>query len=1185
MKSFRWAVWAAILSLVVGALLAAARPQTASGLSNCSASQLVPALREVMVNQGVANYTYLVRGKDTLVKFFLSNPTTCTVITTGSSAQSINVTAATLSVNNTIQTFPGIGAFQSFAAAPAVSATLSNNSSADPVFAVPANDLVPLLSNLDTNTFNPTFTATITYSRKSGTTTTTGQTVTYSNSTPVTFDHRTRALRVLVVPMGDGTPGVLASTQYTAADQTSTQNGFSALSRIFPVPSDVASLGAAGGGIRYTINLATMLNLKAIAGAYDGNGKFCGVGGNFDGIKAQLAQFMQSWNSNPLNVGKQVDRVLGVVGEGISDGADSPFGCADGMASVVSPEAWVRAISDKPASGRIAAQPSRTGSLMAMELTHTWGGATTSTFHSANIVADGTAPGRAYNVTTRSYLATNRSVMKYSFISSPPWDDTLTLLEPAHYGYDRCAFGGTIPTTTTECTGLGSIAGTTFGVAAGSSFIVSGVVHSSTNPPTAEIVQSGFLNSLQLGRDDNSQYRYVRRASTSGQLLTNIGFHVSFTNSLHGAGASENDDPATFDGLFSFALPDTLPAPGSDLAEVQLWKVSSSSHTNPSVLGGDTLLYDKTQQASAPQVLSINSGAAAGATKYTDTQSVDELHPALTDDTNWVAWNQRTSSGFQRIKVAPATSSLQAVEVPSPAGADATEPAWNSQGTALAYESDGDLYTQGVNLTGATPTFAASRLKIYDSHTAGNPPAHHPTWSRDGTSIAFDRSGDIYKMPSAGGTLVQLTNNGEQESDPSWSHTPGDNRIAYNRGPTGCELCFPATKLYVVNAGAPKFPQTKVNDDGAFPSFGTNGRIAFVRHSDQNIWSTQPDGTDTKQLTTGGDDTLPSAAGSALAFDRIFTPPGQADIMLTGLSGGQAVTFTAQSNVPLKAELDYECNGTAYPVRVGLVPDEVNGAVQTFNTNFDGSISCGGGVLRALVTDGVQYASGAVFPTTVAAKAPTAAIFTPLDALYSQSATFALSGTGYDAEGRVLPASNLHWTLTLPNATVQDLGNFSSQDLRAPPGGWPLGTLTFTLVAGDGSTSSAPVTRNVHVGFDFVTGGFLPPIVNPPQVNSANAGSTIPIKWQLKDVSGNFITDLSTVQPFPLGVTYQSSNCSFTQPFGDTVALPTGGTSLRYDTSTNQFVYNWATPTTSGCYVFTLSLIDGTQHQAYFNFK
>jgi hypothetical protein len=436
---------------------------------------------------------------------------------------------------------------------------------------------------------------------------------------------------------------------------------------------------------------------------------------------------------------------------------------------------------------------------------------------------------------------------------------------------------------------------------------------------------------------------------------------------------------------------------------------------------------------------------------------------------------------------------------------------------------------------------------------------------------------------------VQLTNNAEQESDPSWSHTPGDNRIAYNRGPTGCELCFPATKLYVVNPDSPKFPQTKVNDDGAFPSFGTNGRIVFVRHSDQSIWSEKPDGTDPKRLTTGGEDTLPSAAGSALAFDRIFTPPGQADIMLTGLSGGQAVSFTAQSSVPLKAELDYECNGTAFPVRVDLVPDEINGAIQTFNTNFDGSNSCGGGILRALVTDGVQYASGSTTLTTiVTAKAPTAAIFAPLEGTYAQGASFALNSTGYDAEGQVLPESGLHWTLTLPDGSVQDLGNFGSKDLKAPAGGWPVGTLTFTLVANDGSTLSTPVTRTVQVAFEFVTGGFLPPIMNPPQVNSATAGTTIPIKWQLKDVSGNFITDLGTVK----SVAYQSADCAFTQPFGSMpVALPTGGTALRYDTSTNQFVYNWSTTDTSGsplppgCYVFTLALTDGTQHQAYFNFK
>ena len=1175
MNSLRCGLGVLVVMVLLGGMLAAARPQTASGLSNCTASQLVPELREVTVNQGVGSYARHVRGKETLVKFFLSRPTTCTMTNT----QSLNITAATLAVNNTLQTFTGIAPFQSFAAAPAVSATLSNNSQADPIFAVPAANLVPPFANPDTTTFTPTFTTTITYSRKNGTTTTPGLTATYSNSTPVTFEHRTRALRVLVIPMGDGSPGVLANTQYTGADQTSTQNGLSALSRILPVPAGLGALGAASGGIRYTINLAALLNLKAVAGAYDANGKFCGTAGSFNAIKAQLAQFMQSWNANPLNAGKQVDQVLGVVGEGISDGADSPFGCADGMASVISPEAWVRVISDKPASGRTAAQPSRTGSLMAMELTHTWGGATTASHHSANTTADVTAPGRAYNVTARSFLATNRSVMKYSFLTSPPWNDTLTVLEPTHYAYNLCAFGGT---TTADCAGLGTTAGTTFGVAAGPSYSVSGIVHANTD--TADIVQSGFVQSLRLGRDDGSLYRYVRRNATSGQLLTNIGFNVSFKNTLHNA-ADGDHDPATPDGLFSFALDDGLPPPGSDPARVQLWRITSSSHTNPSVAGGDTLLYDRTQQPSPPQILSITSGAAAEASKYTDTQSLDELHPALTDDAKWVAWDQPTPSGFQRLKVGPASSALQAVEVPSPAGANAIEPAWNSQQTALAYESDGDLYTQGVNLTGATPTFGPP-VKIYDSTPGGNAPAHHPTWRRDGSSIAFDRNGDIYRLPAAGGAVVQLTSNALDAHDPSWSHTAGDNRIAYNRGPTGCFLCFPPTKLYVLNPDANKVTQTKINDDGALPSFGTNGRIAFVKPSEKNIWSTKPDGTDAKRLTTGGADTLPSAAGNSLAFDRIFqcgSACSQADIMLTGMTASQTVSFTARSDVPLKAELVYECNGIAYPTRVGLVPDEIVGAIQTFNTNFDGSNACAGGILRVLVTDGVQYtSSGSFTPTiTVAPKAPTAAIYTPFDASYPQLATFPISGTGYDAEGLVLPASSLHWTLTHPNGTVQNLGNFASTDLKAPPGGWPVGTYTFTLVASDGGTVSAPVTHNVHVVFEFVTGGFLPPVVNPPEVNVANPGSNIPIKWQLNDASGNLITDVGTVR----SVAFQSANCAFTEPFGTMIALPRGGTFLRYDTNNNQFVYNWSTPTASGCYVFTLTLTDGTEHQAYFNLK
>ena len=1202
MKPWRSCSAMAVVGMLAAGLLAAAAPQTAVGASNCTTSQLIPALGDVTINQGLGTtYAYKVRGKETLVKFFLTKPTNCTLTST----QSINITGATLTVNNTLQTFPPFAAFQSFAAAPAVTATASTNSPADPIFAVPANDLVPAIA--DTQTFTPTFTATVAYSRKSGTSTTSGLTTSFSNSS-ATFDHKTRALRVLVVPMGDATPGVLASTQYTAADQTATQNGFSALSRIFPVPSGVSVTG----GIRYTINLSAMLNLKTVPGAYDANGRFCGSAVNFDAIKAQLAQFMQSWNANSLNADKQVDRVLGVVGEGISDGADTTgVSCADGMASVVSPEAWVRAIADKPASGRIAAKPSRTGSLMAMELTHTWGGTSSTSHHSANVAADVTDPGRAFNVTTRAFLGTNRSAMKFSAVTSPPWDDTLTLLEPADYAYDLCAFGGS---TTSSCATPGT-AGTTLGVAAGPAFVVSGTAHKIPGlSESADIVQSGFANSLLIGSDerplgsqDSSPYRYVRRNSSTGAVETNLGFIVSFKNSFHAA--ADIDDPGTTEGLFSFALSDDLPAPGSDLAEVQLWKVSSASHTNPSTANGDTLLYDKTQQPTATQLLGFNTLGAAKPAKYTDTAGVDEVHPALSDDGKWVAWEAPLDDAVLGsptvIHVAPASSATSDVTLPLPAAASDTGlsdafPAWK-HGDALAYAFDGDLYVQHMNTSGATASVVGSPERIYDGDPSGDvgpPAAHHPSWSLDGGSIAFDADGDIYTIAAAGGSPTKETTSGEPEHDPSWSHTAGENRIAYVRGPLG--PCTPSTKLYVVDPVTDT--DEKVGDEGCglFPSFGTNARIAFLK-PDGNIWSTAPDGTAQKQLTIGGQDSFPSAAGTLLAFDRTFSsgscPPGtefclassQLDIMLTELAGdGTGPTaFSASSNVALKAEVDHEVNGTAYPVYVGLEPDEVDGAIQTWYINFDGSNAPSGGVLRTRFTDGVQYTVGtSVLAPTVAPKPPTAAIFSPLDTTYLQGATFALSGSGYDAEGKVLPESSLHWTLKLPNGASYALpngGNFASTDLPAPlPAGWPAGTSTFTLVASDGTLSSAPVTRDVRVLYKLVGDGFLPPIRNPPQINTAKTGTQYPIKWQLTDASGRYISDLNTVASVAYQIDGPGPTCDFFTATGPFIPLPTGKTVLRYDTKSNQFVYNWITPATRGCYVFQVTLTDGSDHQAWF---
>jgi len=44
-----------------------------------------------------------------------------------------------------------------------------------------------------------------------------------------------------------------------------------------------------------------------------------------------------------------------------------------------------------------------------------------------------------------------------------------------------------------------------------------------------------------------------------------------------------------------------------------------------------------------------------------------------------------------------------------------------------------------------------------------------------------------------------------------------------------------------------------------------------------------------------------------------------------------------------------------------------------------------------------------------------------------------------------------------------------------------------------------------------------------------------------------------------------------------------GGAGVSFDPATNQFVYNWRTPSTKGCYELFVTLNDGTVHRADFN--
>jgi hypothetical protein len=63
-------------------------------------------------------------------------------------------------------------------------------------------------------------------------------------------------------------------------------------------------------------------------------------------------------------------------------------------------------------------------------------------------------------------------------------------------------------------------------------------------------------------------------------------------------------------------------------------------------------------------------------------------------------------------------------------------------------------------------------------------------------------------------------------------------------------------------------------------------------------------------------------------------------------------------------------------------------------------------------------------------------------------------------------------------------------------------------------------------------------------------------------------------------------NCDAAAPLDEIEAVATGGTSLRYDASGGQFIYNWKTPSTAGkCYRVTMATQDLSTLVAYFKLK
>jgi Tol biopolymer transport system component len=172
-----------------------------------------------------------------------------------------------------------------------------------------------------------------------------------------------------------------------------------------------------------------------------------------------------------------------------------------------------------------------------------------------------------------------------------------------------------------------------------------------------------------------------------------------------------------------------------------------------------------------------------------------------------------------------------------------------------------------------------------------DPTDTEPSFSADGTTIAFARAGDIYAMRADGSGQRRLTSGAELDSRPLVS--PNGRLVIFERR----TVAEGPRDLYTVKAGGAGLHRLAVSAaDDHEVSISPDGRsIAFVRSvaetgggTADDIYTVRPSGARLARLTrTGRDDFAPRHLGATIVFSRGESGEGP---------GAFADIFAMQSN-------------------------------------------------------------------------------------------------------------------------------------------------------------------------------------------------------------------------------------------------------------------------------------------------
>jgi len=231
------------------------------------------------------------------------------------------------------------------------------------------------------------------------------------------------------------------------------------------------------------------------------------------------------------------------------------------------------------------------------------------------------------------------------------------------------------------------------------------------------------------------------------------------------------------------------------------------------------------------------------------------LSPRISPDNSRLAFSSLGKEGWA-IRMFSFDLNRPVTFVAGTAGGSNLTPAWSSDGTKFAFSSS-----------------RSGDSEIWVSDTSGNG-AHHitslkgpnvsPSWNpKTNAQIVFTggRTGEpqIYIMDQDGSNIQRMTDGGYAVS-PSWSPSGGLLTYSWNRkygpGDPGGQ------DIYVMEIASRNWLQiTHESGNNDCPSWSPDGRhIVFQRaiNGRTQIWSMLADGTQQKQLTFSGNNTMPN---------------------------------------------------------------------------------------------------------------------------------------------------------------------------------------------------------------------------------------------------------------------------------------------------------------------------------------